>query len=140
MKRIGILVLKICTFCVIVLPLSGKAEMSEMTIDEMQEQAIDIGTYQQTTDQATENDTEIDDELIDTEADKLEKYLHEKTISETLAVERERDVSQLEEWEHIAPTGDIAKGSGRTSSYEAPEINVGKHYTPPPNPLNPNAP
>ena len=140
MKRIGILVLKICTFCVIVLPLSGKAEMSEMTIDEMQEQAIDMGAYQQTTDSATEKDTGTDDELIDTEADKLEKHLQAKFISETLAVESEPEVSQLEEWEYIGPSGNINKRAGRTISIEEQKFEVERRYTPPPSPLSPNTP
>jgi hypothetical protein len=141
MKKLGFLVPEICVFWLLVFPLSGKGEMSELTEKEMIEQSFDMGDFSLTADLATGSDTETknSDELTETEEDQLENYLRSKSISATLSVESGKKVDQLEYREYSIPFWKRAL-SGRTLATDEPQIGVGKHDNPPPNPLNANTP
>ena len=140
MNKLGVLMLAIAAFGVILLPQSGKAEMDPLTDEEMEEQLLySPDFYFPLESEPGGAFSERDDELEDTEDEKLEKHLQAKTISETLTQEPEPEVSQLEEYKRVEPSGHIAIRSGRTMTIEEPSINIGRHDTPP-NRLNPNTP
>ena len=142
MKKLIIIMAAILTSGFILLPNQVDTEMSSLTEGEMEEQYFKTWNLSLTADLTNEGnrETETADLVDQEEGDKLNDYLREKSHADTLTPDPDPEVSQLEEWEHIAPAGDIAKGSGRTSSYEAPEIYVGKHDTPPVDILNQRAP
>jgi hypothetical protein len=137
MKKLGILVMKICAFWLILLPQLVRADMVEMADDEMQNQAIGMGSAQVTPGLPTESDIQSkgDDELEITEKDKLNGHVRSTFESELFAEESEPDVNQLYHREYRIPYF-IRAWSGRTSSYKAPEFDIRQHDTAP----NPNTP
>ena len=129
-RKLNILVISIWVFVLILFPLSAKAEMREITDDQMEQQYLKKGDLRPLPELVAQKDIEdIKDEdkelLEETEEDRLEAYIRENSLPELndgLVLEDyweyydtylDREDTQIQNWEGeviVNPVGNPVQG------------------------------
>lgn len=129
-RKLNILVISIWVFVLILFPLSAKAEMREITDDQMEQQYLKKGDLRPLPELVAQKDIEdIKDEdkelLEETEEDRLEAYIRENSLPELnddLVPEDyweyydtylDREDTQIQNWEGeviVNPVGNPVQG------------------------------